>query len=114
MSSTVFEEAHQKGTMIDEGPNLQAPAFEPQYVHKKRSIHVPIYFQGIEATVLTDCGAIDNFIDKYFTVKRGLKPTPRTCRLGEGVTRVTHSFQSEVDIVGKVLPSSFHIMNGKI
>lgn len=83
---------------------MSALAFAQHSLHNKRSIHVTVSHQGIEATTLIDCGATENFINISFMRKRGLKPevlqTPRTFRLGEGVTSVTHSFQIEMEVVG--------------
>lgn len=98
VNSVMFEEVNQEmAMMVDEGPSMCALAFAQHALHKKRSIHVPISLQGIEATTLIDCGAIDNFINMPFMRKRGIRPkmleTPKTCRVGEGVTRVTHSFR---------------------
>lgn len=96
---------------------MNAPAFAHHFVHKNKSIHVSIALHGIGTTSLIDCGAIDNFFNRAFMRKRGLRAelskVPRTYKLGEGVTLVTHSLQSEVEVSGKKFHFNFFVMNGR-
>lgn len=50
--------------------------------------------------------------------KRGLKPqplsVPRECKLGEGITQVTHEFKGDMEIVGKKVLMSFYVIHGKL
>lgn len=96
---------------------LSAPNFFLHSMPKKKSIHVPISLNNIRATALVDCGATDNFINRGFMRKRGMIPekleTVRTCRLGEGVTTVTHGYKSKVEVGGKEIEMDFFVMNGK-
>lgn len=108
---------HKMIMMVDEGQEMCAPDFAQHLVHRERNIHVPINTQGIEATTLVDCGKTDNFIDRSFTKTRGLKPaslqTSMICRLGEGVTQMTHTFHSEAIVAYKQVPLTIFVMNGK-
>lgn len=58
VNSVVSEEMSMS---IEEDPVRSEPLFAQHAVDKKRSIHVPISMQGIEATALIDCDATDNF-----------------------------------------------------
>lgn len=102
---------------VDEGHSMCAPAFAQHAWHKKRTIHMSMSQESIESTTLIDCGATNNFIYMSFMRKRGIKSklleTPRICKLGEGVTQITHSFQSEAVIAGGRLPLSFCVMSRK-
>lgn len=96
---------------------LFAPSFRKHFLHGKKSIHILVRVNAISSTALIDCGATDSFINLAFMKKRGLRRValecPRTCKLGEGTTQVTHGFKYSLEVGNKCIEVDFYVMNGK-
>lgn len=113
-----FEKVVQDMQMeVEEVDMMQAPSFSKHTVHKKCNAHVLVSIQRVKSIALINRGATDNFLNLAFMKKRELEPKalsiPKECKLGEGMTKVTHEYQGKVEISQRRIPLSFYVMNGR-
>lgn len=96
---------------------ISAPSFKKHALHSRKSIHILVKIKGMKSTTLIECGATNNFINLAFMRKKGLEPLPlsqpRTRKLGEGTTKVTHGYASTLEVGDKRIPVDSYVMNGR-
>lgn len=90
------------------------------HTQKKRSIQLPVYIDDHRMFALLDSGASDNFISASYLQTRGLDgtcsklPTPLTCKLGEGETKVLQSVALQLKVLNHTISTEFYVLKGKM